>query len=64
MRSNEVRSVDVHGISGSGLVVDMYGTIGCNKDSYITSIAGDGCTTSDERVSGPPCFLSGFNRGS
>ncbi|KAL8727004.1 MAG: hypothetical protein Q9181_005861 [Wetmoreana brouardii] len=40
------RSVGVNGISGSGLVVDLYAANGCPDDSFITSIAGDDCFTS------------------
>ncbi|KAL8706617.1 MAG: hypothetical protein Q9201_000364 [Fulgogasparrea decipioides] len=40
------RSVGVNGISGSGLVVDLYAANGCPDDSFLTSIGGDDCFTS------------------
>ncbi|KAL8994417.1 MAG: hypothetical protein Q9169_005604 [Polycauliona sp. 2 TL-2023] len=40
------RSVDVKGISGSGLVVELYAAQGCPKESFITGIAGDDCFVS------------------
>ncbi|KAL8806412.1 MAG: hypothetical protein Q9182_001327 [Xanthomendoza sp. 2 TL-2023] len=42
------RSVGINGISGSGLVVDLYAARGCPKESFITSIAGDDCFTSSK----------------
>ncbi|KAL8870454.1 MAG: hypothetical protein Q9174_003508 [Haloplaca sp. 1 TL-2023] len=41
------RSLGINGISGSGLVVDVYAFKDCNEDSFITSIAEDDCFTSN-----------------
>ncbi|KAL9011606.1 MAG: hypothetical protein Q9173_003567 [Seirophora scorigena] len=40
------RSVGVNGITGSGLVVDLYAARGCPEDSYLTQITEDDCFTS------------------
>ncbi|KAI4183415.1 MAG: hypothetical protein LQ348_004688 [Seirophora lacunosa] len=40
------RSVGVNGITGSGLVVDLYAARGCPADSYLTQITEDDCFTS------------------
>ncbi|KAL8761298.1 MAG: hypothetical protein Q9184_002567 [Pyrenodesmia sp. 2 TL-2023] len=40
------RSVGVNGISGSGLVVELYAAQDCPPDSFLTTIAGDDCFTS------------------
>ncbi|KAL8834867.1 MAG: hypothetical protein Q9170_003567 [Blastenia crenularia] len=45
------RSVGINGISGSGLVVDLYAAQGCPDDSFLTTIAGDDCFTSDKGFS-------------
>ncbi|KAI4169307.1 MAG: hypothetical protein LQ343_005805 [Gyalolechia ehrenbergii] len=45
------RSVGVNGISGSGLVVDLYAAQGCPDDSFLTTIAGDDCFVSSKGVS-------------
>ena len=52
------RAVKVTGISGSGLVVDLYAEMSCSKDSLITTIAGDNCYTSDEGVRQKPPLKS------
>lgn len=44
------RSVSVNGISGSGLVVELYATRDCPPESFLTGIAGDDCFTSSTGV--------------
>ena len=48
--TSNVRSLGVHGISGSGLVVKVFTTSACNDGSFIKDIAGDGYFTSDQGV--------------
>ncbi|KAL8897615.1 MAG: hypothetical protein Q9192_002486, partial [Flavoplaca navasiana] len=42
------RSVGVNGISGSGLIVELYAARGCPQDSFLTTITEDDCFTSTE----------------
>ena len=48
--TSDSRAVKVSGIAGSGLVVNVHSSSDCNQGSFITTISGDNCFTSDEGV--------------